>query len=85
MPWKDRVRVALEIASALNYLHRNQFIHRDVKTENVLLEQDGTAKLCDFGFSRTAGDDERSRGMTFCGSEWFEAPEIMFCVDYDEV
>lgn len=84
MPWTDRVRVALQVASALAYLHRNHFIHRDVKTENVLLDENNDAKLCDFGFSRTAGGDDKKKGMTFCGSEWFEAPEIMFCMDYDE-
>lgn len=82
--WIDRVKVALQVAHSISYLHQHRIIHRDIKTENVLIVQgSGTAKLCDFGFSRSNNDDA-AKQKTFCGSEWFEAPEIMFCMDYDE-
>jgi len=82
--WKERVKIALQVALSISYLHQHKIIHRDVKTENVLIVKgSGTAKLCDFGFSRSNNDDA-AKQKTFCGSEWFEAPEIMFCMDYDE-
>lgn len=44
--------IARQLVAALNYLHMNRVIHRDMKPQNILLTGDGTVKLCDFGFAR---------------------------------
>ena len=43
------------VASALSYLHSMGFVHRDIKPENVVIDEHGTAKLCDFGMTEVAG------------------------------
>jgi len=79
--WKFRSKVAIGCARALAYMHSLQLIHRDIKTENVLMAADGSPKLCDFGFARLW---DKTKLMTMCGTDEFMAPEIMFGMQYDE-
>lgn len=52
LPWPIRMNIAIETASALVYLHASDIIHRDVKTNNILLDNHFSVKVADFGLSR---------------------------------
>ncbi|GJP75199.1 hypothetical protein CLOP_g5672 [Closterium sp. NIES-67] len=55
-PWRDRMRVAVGCAEALAAIHAHKFIHRDFKSANVLLREDLTPVVADFGVARTIED-----------------------------
>ncbi|CAN1122681.1 LEAF RUST 10 DISEASE-RESISTANCE LOCUS RECEPTOR-LIKE PROTEIN KINASE-like 1.4 [Linum perenne] len=52
MTWRVRMKIAIETADALSFLHASDVIHRDVKTNNVLLDENFHVKVADFGLSR---------------------------------
>lgn len=83
--WDDRmIQIALDITEALVYLHslEPQLIHRDLKSRNVLLDDELNARLSDFGVSRYKMDDET---MTACvGTIRWVAPEVLAGDPYDE-
>ncbi len=77
LPVDDAVRIAREVASALDYAHRHGVIHRDIKPENILLH-DGTALVADFGIalalSSAGGTRMTETGMSL-GTPHYMSPE----------
>jgi serine/threonine protein kinase/Tol biopolymer transport system component/tetratricopeptide (TPR) repeat protein len=59
LPVRERVRIFLDACAAVHYAHRRMIIHRDLKPGNILVKQDGTPKLLDFGIAKLL-DPERS-------------------------
>lgn len=72
---KQARKFSRQIASALDYCHRNSIAHRDLKIENILISKTGDIKIIDFGLSNLFSP--RSHLKTFCGSLYFAAPELL--------
>src|SRR5262245_50272365 len=65
LPIDDATRIAIEAARALDYAHHHGVIHRDIKPENLLLTEDGSTLVADFGIARALGGEEG--GLTQTG------------------
>ncbi|CAK7263227.1 Serine/threonine-protein kinase [Sporothrix epigloea] len=72
---KPARKFSRQIASALDYCHRNSIVHRDLKIENILISKTGDIKIIDFGLSNLFAP--RGHLRTFCGSLYFAAPELL--------
>ncbi|KAJ7863309.1 kinase-like domain-containing protein [Mycena olivaceomarginata] len=78
-PGVNREELVLDVASGLQFLHDNNVVHGDLKVQNVLVDNHGVPRICDFGFSKIVS----RRGFTTSniGTAPYMAPELFFVVD----
>nr|MDQ3825202.1 protein kinase [Actinomycetota bacterium] len=76
LPVPEVASIGRQIASALAAAHAAQIVHRDVKPGNILIADDGTAKITDFGVSRAVGDVTVTQTGMMAGTPAFLAPEV---------
>lgn len=78
LSWTRRLIIALDVARGMEYLHnlaRETFIHRDLKSSNILLGDDFRAKVSDFGLVKLAPDGQKSVATKLAGTFGYLAPE----------
>jgi serine/threonine protein kinase len=79
-------RIFQQIIDAIYYLHQIGVCHRDLKLENILMNENNEPILCDFGFSgEIKGEDGTGRLVTFVGTNSYACPEILRCKPYDGI
>ena len=80
LPIPDAMRLFRQIVYGLDYLHANSICHRDLKLENILLDEFNNVKIADFGFAKWMRSNVAE---TSCGSPHYAAPEVIKGTPYD--
>ena len=75
LPWKWSVNIAIQVASALETAHKNNIIHRDIKPHNIIITEDGIAKVTDFGIAKAVSNSTITAFGTTIGSVHYFSPE----------
>jgi len=75
LPLEEATRIVEQVAAALDFAHRHQVIHRDVKPSNILLTEDGQAILADFGIAKAAHESRLTVSGSSMGTPFYMAPE----------
>jgi eukaryotic-like serine/threonine-protein kinase len=75
LPIPEAVAYAIEIARALGAAHERHIVHRDVKPQNVLIDEEGTAKVTDFGIARTMTEEGLTADGRVLGTTDYVSPE----------
>ena len=75
LPWKWSINIAIQIASALEVAHKNKIVHRDIKPHNIIITEDGIAKVTDFGIAKAVSNSTITAFGTTIGSVHYFSPE----------
>ena len=73
--WKWSIKIAMQIASALETAHRNNIVHRDIKPHNIIITEEGIAKVTDFGIAKAVSNSTITAFGTTMGSVHYFSPE----------
>jgi tRNA A-37 threonylcarbamoyl transferase component Bud32 len=73
---------AAQMAVAIGYLHSKGIVHRDLKLENILIDQDGYIKIIDYGLAKILTEDQEA--TSFCGTPEYLAPEMVSQTGHDK-
>ncbi|KAJ1677685.1 hypothetical protein EV182_005643, partial [Spiromyces aspiralis] len=74
---KDACRLFAQLIAGVSYLHSRMIVHRDLKLENLLLDNNRNIKITDFGFANQFETPENNLMSTSCGSPCYAAPELV--------
>ena len=75
LPWKWAVNLSIQIARGLEKAHKNNIIHRDIKPHNIIITEDGTAKVTDFGIAKAVSNSTITAFGATTGSVHYFSPE----------
>lgn len=75
LPWKWTINITIQIASALEAAHKNNIVHRDIKPHNIIITEDGVAKVTDFGIAKAVSNSTITAFGTTIGSVHYFSPE----------
>jgi len=76
---KQAKTIMRKVLNAVNFLHQNDIIHRDIKLENILIDHDFNIKLTDFGFACRIKPHHDEKLRVLCGTPVYMAPEMLKC------
>ncbi len=79
----DKLKIIKQIIRALSYIHLNSVVHRDIKSHNVLVDENLNVKICDFGLAKLKSELNYGSGQ-FAGTPAYMAPELFQKKAYDE-
>jgi len=75
LPWKWSINISIQICSALEVAHKNGIVHRDIKPHNIMITEDGIAKVTDFGIAKAVSNSTITAFGTTIGSVHYFSPE----------
>lgn len=69
--------IIYQLCKSVHYLHSQNIIHRDVKPENLLIDNNMKLKLCDFGFARKVMNNKKETLTDYVATRWYRSPELL--------